>query len=101
MGTWRLTAKVSPLLSTCQESRCIAEENGYERVHLARDVTQRRWFNFRNGEVWFTTNAIPHTFEGDEPRVAPPLYFPFSETISDRIRVVGVCKMLWNVSWDF
>ena len=101
MSIWRLTAKISPLLSICQESRCVAEENGYERVWLERDVTQRRWFNFSNGEVWFTTNAVPHTFQGEELRVAPPLSFPFPETISERFKVVGVCKMSWNVSWIF
>ncbi|PVH84478.1 hypothetical protein DL98DRAFT_584556 [Cadophora sp. DSE1049] len=100
VGTWKLTARTTPLLSICQESRFLAEKDGYERVHLARDVTQRRWFNFRNGEVWFTRNAVPHTYQGDEPRVAPPLEFPFSGRLADRFKVVGVCKMLWN-DWPF
>ncbi|KAL5324288.1 hypothetical protein ACEPPN_008833 [Leptodophora sp. 'Broadleaf-Isolate-01'] len=97
-GTWTLTAKTTALVSTCHESRYQAEKAGYEIVHLAQDVTQRQWFNFRNGEAWFTANPTEYKnawVDLDGRAISEPVGFPISRKFTDRFTAVAVDETLW------
>jgi hypothetical protein len=60
-GSWRITkaVKLPSIQNTCQESRFISRNHGYELLSLSTDITQRFWFNFDIDTIFLNTNAKP------------------------------------------